>query len=98
MTSETGAQTWQMPTRLRAEVRGTRTEGAYVRVGLHAPDVAERARPGQFVALAVGGEPTATLLRRCFSIAQVAPERGDLALLVAAVGPGQHLADPANPG
>jgi dihydroorotate dehydrogenase electron transfer subunit len=40
-----------------------------------APGIAEHARPGQFVAVAVGGEETAMLLRRAFSIYDVS-ERG----------------------
>ena len=40
-----------------------------------APGIAEHTRPGQFVAVAVGGEETAMLLRRAFSIYEVS-ERG----------------------
>jgi dihydroorotate dehydrogenase electron transfer subunit len=40
-----------------------------------APGIAEQTRPGQFVALAVGGENTSMLLRRAFSIYRV-QERG----------------------
>ncbi len=86
------------PGQYRAEVRGVCPEGAYVRIGFHAPQVASTARPGQFVALAVGEETTATLLRRCFSIAQVSPERGDLSLLVSAVGAGSRWLARRSPG
>ena len=48
--------------------------------------MAAQARPGQFVALAVGGPPTAMLLRRCFSITTAGD--GVLELLIAAAGPG----------
>ena len=51
--------------------------------------MAELARPGQFVALAVGGDTSATLLRRCFSIHEVRPAGADGAtveLVVAAHG------------
>lgn len=78
------------PGQYRAEVRGICAEGSYVRVGLHAPQVASSAQPGQFVALAVGDAPTATLLRRCFSIASVDPARGDLSLLISPVGAGSY--------
>ena len=37
----------------------------------HAPGIAEHTRPGQFVALAVGGPDTALVLRRAFSIYRV---------------------------
>jgi dihydroorotate dehydrogenase electron transfer subunit len=43
---------------------------------LVAPGVAERFRPGQFVALAVGGEQSSMLLRRCFFVREVKPDYG----------------------
>jgi len=49
--------------------------------------VAGLAEPGQFVALAVGGDTSANLLRRCFSIHQVS-SAGTLDIVVAARGPG----------
>ena len=61
--------------------------GAYHHLTFLAPEVAELARPGQFVALAVGGEVSANLLRRCFSIHQVSPG-GTVDVVVAARGPG----------
>ncbi|MGB9378961.1 MAG: dihydroorotate dehydrogenase electron transfer subunit [Mycobacteriales bacterium] len=57
------------------EVLSLRRVGAYWLMTLVAPGIAERARPGQFVALAVGGEHTSMVLRRAFAIYQVA-ERG----------------------
>ena len=56
-----------------AEVIASRRVGAYQHLSLVAPGVAELARPGQFVALAVGGETSGTLLRRSFSIHEVSP-------------------------
>ena len=56
-----------------------------------APGVAELARPGQFVALAVGGETSGTLLRRSFSIHKVSPSGtygGTVEIVVSAVGVG----------
>jgi dihydroorotate dehydrogenase electron transfer subunit len=52
------------------ELIASRRVGAYHQLTFLAPEVAERASPGQFVALAVGGDASATLLRRCFSIHQ----------------------------
>ncbi|WP_116026891.1 dihydroorotate dehydrogenase electron transfer subunit [Thermomonospora umbrina] len=49
---------------------------------LVAPAVAERFRPGQFVALAVGGEHTARLARRCFAVYEVKPDYGGTVELV----------------
>jgi dihydroorotate dehydrogenase electron transfer subunit len=55
------------------ELIATRRIGAYHHLTFRAPGVAELARPGQFVALAVGGDTSANLLRRCFSIYRVSP-------------------------
>ncbi len=53
------------------EVVANRRVGAYHHLTIVAPGVAELARPGQFVALAVGGPTSANLLRRCFSLHKV---------------------------
>lgn len=74
-----------------AEVIATRRVGAYQHLTLVAPGVAELARPGQFVALAVGGESSGALLRRSFSIHKVSPSGtygGTVEIVVSAVGPG----------
>jgi dihydroorotate dehydrogenase electron transfer subunit len=55
------------------ELIASRRAGAYHHLTFVAPGLAEHARPGQFVALAVGGDTSATLLRRCFSIHKVSP-------------------------
>ena len=76
---------------VRGEVIATRRVGAYHHLTLVAPGVAELARPGQFVALAVGGETSSTLLRRCFSLHKVSPSGaygGTLDVVIAAKGPG----------
>jgi dihydroorotate dehydrogenase electron transfer subunit len=75
------------------ELISTCRAGAYYHLSFLAPEVAERARPGQFVALTVGGDTSANLLRRCFSIHKVSPE-GTVEVVVAARGPGTRwLAD-----
>lgn len=80
-----------------AELIATRRVGAYHHLTFVAPGVAEQARPGQFVAVAVGGPGSANLLRRCFSIHKVSPSGtygGTVDLVVSAVGPGtQWLTD-----
>ena len=48
---------------VRGEVLSIRRVGAYHQLTLVAPGVAEQVRPGHFVALAVGGETSAHLLR-----------------------------------
>jgi dihydroorotate dehydrogenase electron transfer subunit len=56
------------PLQVTGEVLATRRVGAYHHLTVVAEGVAERFRPGQFVAVAVGGPGSGTLLRRAFSI------------------------------
>jgi dihydroorotate dehydrogenase electron transfer subunit len=73
------------------ELIATRRVGAYQHMTFVAPGIAELARPGQFVAFAVGGQTSANLLRRCFSIHRVSPSGtygGTVEVVVAAKGPG----------
>lgn len=79
------------------ELTATRRVGEYHQLTFVAPGVAELARPGQFVALAVGADTSATLLRRCFSIYQASSTQrvgqggasgGTVDVVVAARGPG----------
>ena len=73
------------------ELIATRRVGAYQHLTFVAPGVAELARPGQFVALAVGGDTSANLLRRCFSIQKVSPSGtygGTVDVVISAVGAG----------
>ncbi len=58
------------PLQVRGEVLSLRRVGAYHHLTLVAPGIAERTRPGHFVALAVGGDRTGMVLRRAFSIYQ----------------------------
>src|SRR6476620_9035445 len=64
-----------MPVQVRGEVLDIRRAGAYHALTLVAPGIAEQTRPGHFLALAVGGPGSSTLLRRAFSIYRV-QERG----------------------
>jgi dihydroorotate dehydrogenase electron transfer subunit len=73
------------------ELIASRRAGAYHHLTFVAPGLAEEARPGQFIALAVGGESSATLLRRCFSIHKVSPSGtygGTVDVVISAVGAG----------
>jgi dihydroorotate dehydrogenase electron transfer subunit len=81
---------WRTP-QVCGELVAARRVGAYHHLTFVAPGVAELARPGQFVAVAVGGDTSANLLRRCFSIHQVSPggvRGGTVDVVVAAKGPG----------
>jgi dihydroorotate dehydrogenase electron transfer subunit len=57
---------------VKGEVLSVKQVGAYLAMTLVASGIAEHTRPGQFVALAVGGDDGSMLLRRAFSIHQVA--------------------------
>ena len=61
--------------RVRAEILSTRKLGAYHSLTLVAPEIAERARPGQFLSVKMPGERE-FLLRRHFSIHQASPRGG----------------------
>lgn len=76
------------PVQLReAQLLRVVRDGAYTRLAVHAPAIAETARPGQFVAFAVGGPASGLMLRRAFSIARIGPA-GTVEVVVAPVGPG----------
>jgi dihydroorotate dehydrogenase electron transfer subunit len=68
------------------EVVGRRPVNAYVELSLAAPEIAERAEPGQFLAFAIGGPTSALLLRRSIAIAGAGD--GVVTVVVAPHGPG----------
>ncbi|MCE1179585.1 MAG: dihydroorotate dehydrogenase electron transfer subunit [Micrococcales bacterium] len=73
------------------ELIATRRVGDYHHLTFVAPGVAEHARPGHFVALSVGGDTSAHLLRRCFSIHKVSPSGtygGTVDVVISPVGAG----------
>ena len=79
------------PVQVRGAVLSTRRIGAYHHMSLVAPGIAEHTRPGQFVALAVGGPDTALVLRRAFSIYRVSTRGvygGTVEIVFAALGAG----------
>ena len=76
--------------RVRAEILSTRKLGAYQSLTLVAPEIAERARPGQFLAIAMP-EGRDFVLRRHFTIHQ-ASRRGGWA------GTLEFVLDPAGAG
>jgi dihydroorotate dehydrogenase electron transfer subunit len=79
------------PLQVVGEVFSAKRVGHYVHLTLVADGIAERTRPGNFVALAVGGSTSAHLLRRAFSIYRVKPSGvygGTVEIIVAAHGPG----------
>jgi dihydroorotate dehydrogenase electron transfer subunit len=63
------------PVQVQGEVLSMRRVGAYNAMTIVAPGIAERTKPGHFVALQVGGAESSMLLRRAFAIYDV-KERG----------------------
>lgn len=61
------------PVQVTGRVVSRKRVGAYHHLTLVAPGIAERSRPGHFVALAIGGAESALLLRRAFSIYRARP-------------------------
>jgi dihydroorotate dehydrogenase electron transfer subunit len=77
------------PVQVRGTVLTVRRVDAYHAMTVVAPGIAARFRPGQFVAVAVGGPATSMLLRRTFSIHDVRPDHGGTVEFVfAATGAG----------
>ncbi len=84
------------PVQRTVEVVGARPVDAYVELRLAAPEIAERAQPGQFVAFAVGGETSGLLLRRSIAISTVGD--GVVSVVVSAAGPGSTWLTQRRPG
>ncbi|HEV7187807.1 MAG TPA: dihydroorotate dehydrogenase electron transfer subunit [Blastococcus sp.] len=84
------------PVQRVVEVVGVRPVDAYVELTLAAPEIAERAQPGQFVAFAVGGESSALLLRRSIAISTAGD--GQVTVVVSAAGPGSTWLTQRRPG
>jgi dihydroorotate dehydrogenase electron transfer subunit len=77
------------PLQVRGTVLTVRKVDAYHAITIVAPGIAARFKPGQFVAVSVGGPDTSMLLRRAFSIYDVRPDHGGTVEFVfAASGPG----------
>jgi dihydroorotate dehydrogenase electron transfer subunit len=66
------------PVQERAEIFSVQTVGEYQQFTLIAPGIAREAKPGQFVAVGVGGENSAMPLRRAFALYSATPG-GDFA-------------------
>src|SRR6202166_836511 len=64
------------PVQVRGTVLTVRRVDAYVAMTVVAPAIATRFRPGQFIAIAVGGLQSGMLARRSFSVHDVRPDHG----------------------
>ena len=74
-----------------AEILSVQRVGEYVQFTVVAPQIAAGFKPGHFVAVAVGGENTAMILRRAFAVAGATPSdrfAGTIQFVVAEHGPG----------
>lgn len=79
------------PLQRDAEVLALRRQGDYHVLTLAVGPIAARVRPGNFIAIAVGGEGTSMLLRRAFSIYAADPSGpGTLQIVFAEAGKGTH--------
>jgi dihydroorotate dehydrogenase electron transfer subunit len=81
------------PVQERVEILSVQRAGAYYLFTLVAPWIADHAKPGQFVAVAVGGENSSMILRRAFALYEVAPSQqfaGTVQFVVAERGAGTH--------
>lgn len=79
------------PVQESAEIYAVTRVGEYVEFTVVAPGVAAGFKPGQFVAVAVGGEGTPMLLRRAFAVYGATPSgkfAGTVEFVVAEHGPG----------
>jgi dihydroorotate dehydrogenase electron transfer subunit len=74
------------PMQVRGTVLTVRQIDAYHAITIVAPGIAARFKPGQFVAIAVGGSDTSMLLRRAFSIHDVRPDHGGTVEFVFSTG------------
>lgn len=55
-------------TRIKGRLLSNRKMGSYFHLVIEAPGIAERVRPGNFVAIAVGGEYSSMVLHRVFAV------------------------------
>jgi dihydroorotate dehydrogenase electron transfer subunit len=76
---------------VNGEVLDVQRTGKYFVLSVTAPGITERTRPGQFVTVAMGGEESSMILRRCFAIQRVQARGmygGTLEFVVSPVGKG----------
>jgi dihydroorotate dehydrogenase electron transfer subunit len=84
------------PVQTRCAIVAVTEIGDYVQLDVAAPDIAPRFRPGQFIAVAVGGPESSLLLRRAFAVYDA--EDGVVRFVVAEHGPGTRWLVSRRPG
>ena len=89
------------PVQEKAEIFSVQKVGEYFQFTVVAPGVAAGFQPGHFVAVAVGGENTAMVLRRAFALSAATPSdayAGTVQFVVAEHGPGTRWLVQRRPG
>ncbi len=89
------------PVQERAEIFAVQRIGEYYQFTVVAPEIAAGFQPGHFVAVAVGGENTAMILRRSFALYGATPGgdfAGTIQFVVAEHGPGTRWLVQRRPG
>ena len=76
------------PVQVAARLVANDAAGAYRVMTLRAEQIAASARPGQFVAVSIGGPASALLLRRSFAVCTADPDSGLVQIVVAEHGDG----------
>ncbi len=79
------------PVQIHGEILSVQKVGDYTQFTVVAPDIATGFEPGHFVAVAVGGENTAMILRRAFALSGATPSdrfAGTIQFVVAEHGAG----------
>ncbi len=71
-----------------ASVVSNKRVGQYHQLLLNIGDLAERCKPGNFVAIKVGGPDSKMILRRAFAISRISTTGGSMELIIAPFGEG----------
>ena len=76
-------------TQLRATILSNRRLGAYHQLIIEVGDLVKQVKPGNFIAISVGGEFSRMVLRRAFAISRI-NERGTIELIISPYGSGSR--------
>lgn len=72
---------------IRASIISNRRIGVYHQIIIEIGDLVRQVKPGNFIAISVGGESSRMILRRAFAISRTS-ERGTIELIIAPSGAG----------
>ena len=74
-------------TQLRATIISNRRIGVYHQINIEVGELVSQIKPGNFIAISVGGETSRMILRRAFAISRV-NDRGSIELIISPFGSG----------